>query len=123
MRFSKTIGSVLAMLPLVGLLNLTGPSEALSATLEEELAAGGTADEHLAAARMYQNEAREFGTKAAQFEAAISKIGPYDDPKGFRRAALTMGAQENRYEAGQMQELYAAHLAQAQTLHGKIQPQ
>ena len=123
MRFHKSILGVLAMLPLVGLLTLTGCGGVLPATLEKTLATGGTADDHLAAARLYQDKARELKTNAAQFETAISKIGPYDDPKGFRRAALTMGAQENRYEAGQMQELYAAHLAQAQTLHGKIQPQ
>lgn len=123
MRFKKSIVGVLAMLPLVGLLTLSGYSEALSATLEEKLAAGSTADEHFAAARMYQNKARELEANAAQFETAVSKIGLYDDPKGFRRAALTMAAQENRYETSQMQELYAAHMRQANALHGNVQPQ
>ena len=123
MRCKKVIGGVLAMLPLVGLLTLAGYSGALAATLEETLAAGGTADEHLAAALLYQNKAREFEANAGQFETALSKIGPYEDTKGFRRGALTMATQENRYEATQMQALYAAHLAQAQTLHGKLQPQ
>ena len=86
--------------------------------------AGGqpTADDHLAAARLYQDKAQALTAKAVGFETAVSKIGPYDDPKGFRRAALTMAAQKNRYDAQQMQELYATHLAQAQTLHGKRQP-
>ena len=123
MRFNKSIGGVLAMLPLVGLLTLTGCSGVLPATLEETLAAGGTADDHLAAAMLYQDKARELKANAARFETAVSKIGPYDDPKGFRRAALTMAVQKNRYDAQQMQELYATHLAQAQTLHGKRQPQ
>lgn len=123
MRFHKSIGGMLAMLPLVGLLTLTGCGGVLSATLEKTLTTGGTADDHLAAARLYQDKARELKTNAAEFETAVSKIGPYDDPKGFRRAALTMAAQENRSDATQMQELYASHLAQAQTLHGKLQPQ
>ena len=123
MRFNKSIGGVLAMLPLVGLLTLTGCGGVLPATLEEKLAAGGTADEHLAAARLYQDKAQALKANAAQFETALSKIGPYEDPKGFRRGALTMAVQENQYEATQMQELYAAHLAQAQTQHGKLQPQ
>ncbi len=123
MRFNKSIGGVLTMLPLVGLLTLTGCSGVLPATLEETLATGGTADDHLAAAMLYQDKARELDANAARFETAVSKIGPYDDPKGFRRAALTMAVQKNRYDAQQMQELYATHLAQAQTLHGKLQPQ
>ncbi len=123
MRFNKAIGGVLTMLPLVGLLTLAGCSGVLSTTLEEKLAAGGTADDHLAAAMLYQDKAREFEANAAQFETALSKIGPYEDTKGFRRGALRMAAQEKRHDAQEMQTLYAAHLAQAQTLHGKLQPQ
>jgi hypothetical protein len=90
--------------------------------MEEKLAAGGTADDHLAAATLYQDKARELNANAAQYETALSKIGPYEDTKGFRRGALTAAAQENRYEAKQMQEQYAAHLAQARALYGKVQP-
>ena len=69
MRFNKTIGGVLAMLPLVGLLTLTGCSGVLPATLEETLATGGTADDHLAAAMLYQDKARELKAEAAEYEA------------------------------------------------------
>ena len=123
MRFNKPIVGVLGTLSLVGLLTLAGCSGVLSTTLEEKLAAGGTADDHLAAAMLYQAKAREFEANAAQFETALSKIGPYQDTKGFLRAAWRSAAQENRYEAKQMQQLYATHLAQAQALHGKVQPQ
>ena len=123
MKVNKPIIGVLGMLPLVGLLTLAGCSGVLSTTLEEKLAAGGTADDHLAAAMLYQDKAREFEANAAQFETALSKIGPYEDTKGFRRGALRMAAQEKRHDAQEMQTLYAAHLAQAQTLHGKLQPQ
>ena len=124
MRVKKTIFGALAMLPLVGLLSLTGNNNgAMAASLEEKLAATGTAEDHLAAARLYQNEARELDAEAAQFETAVSKIGRYEDTKGFRRAALTAAAQEKRVDAKEMQELYAAHMRQANALHGKVQPQ
>ena len=123
MRFKKSIIGALTVLPLIGLLSLTGNSGVLAASLEENLAATGTAEDHLAAARLYQNEARELDAEAAQFETAVSKIGRYEDTKGFRRAALTAAAQEKRYDAKEMQELYAAHMRQANALHGKVQPQ
>lgn len=123
MKVNKPIIGVLGMLPLVGLLTLAGYNGALAATLDEKLAAGGTADDHLAAAMLYQDKARELTTEAAEYEAVVAKIGPYEDTKGFRRGALRMAAQEKRHDAQQMQQLYAAHLAQAQVLHGKVQPQ
>jgi hypothetical protein len=113
----------LAMLPLVGLLSLTGNNGVMAAPLEEKLAATGTAEDHLAAARLYQNEARGLDAEAAKFETAVSKIGRYEDTKGFKRAALTAAAQEKRVDAKEMQELYAAHMRQANALHGKVQPQ
>ncbi len=122
MTFNKSIFGALAMLPLVGLLTLAGCGAVLPETLEEKLASTPTADDHLMAARLYQDKAQALTAKAVEFETAVSKIGRYDDPKGFRRAALTMGAQENRQEAQEMQELYATHLAEAQTLHGKLSP-
>jgi hypothetical protein len=122
MRSRNRIIGALAILPLVGVLGLTGTNGAMAASLEEKLAAAGTAEDHLAAARLYQNEARELDAEAAKFETAVSKIGRYDDTKGFKRAALTAAAQEKRVDAKEMQELYAAHLRQANALHGKLQP-
>jgi hypothetical protein len=62
-------------------------------------------------------------TEADQFETAVSKIGRYEDTKGFKRAALTGASHEKRVDAAEMQELFAAHLRQANVLHGKVQPQ
>ena len=123
MRARKSIIGALAMLPLVGLLSLTGTSGVMAAPLEEKLAATGTAEEHLAAARLYENKAQELTAEADQFETAVSKIGRYEDTKGFKRAALTGAAHEKRVDAAEMQELFAAHLRQANVLHGKVQPQ
>ena len=123
MRFKKFTFGALAMLPLVGLLSFTGNNGAMAAPLEEQLAAGATAEDHLAAARLYQNEAQELAVEAAQFETAVSKIGRYEDTKGFRRGALTMAAQQKQSDANEMQKLYATHMRQANALIGKVQPQ
>jgi hypothetical protein len=122
MKFRNRIIGALALLPLVGLLGLTGNHGAMAASLEEKLAATGTVEDHLAAARYYQNEARELDAEAAKFETAVSKIGRYEDTKGFRRAALTAAAQEKRVDAKEMQERYATHFKQSQALYGKALP-
>ncbi len=122
MGSSKSIFDGLARLLLMRrLLNLKGHSRVLPATLEEQLASTGNADDHLAAAMLYQNKAREFEAEAVEFETAASKIGPYEDTKGFRRGTLMTAAQEKRHRAKQMQELYAAYLGKAHSLHGTAQ--
>ena len=123
MRFKKTIVVALAMVPLMGLLSLTGTSGVMAAPLEETLAATGNAEDHLAAARSYLNKARELEAEAVKFETAVAKLGPYMDTKGFRRASMINAAQEKRVDAKEMEELYAAHLRQANALYGKVQPQ
>jgi hypothetical protein len=120
MRFKKSIFGGLAMLPLVGLLSLTGNSGVMAAPVE---AATGTAEDHLAAAMRYQTKAQELGAEAAEFKAVASKIGHYEDTKGFRRGALTMAAQQKQSDANEMQKLYATHMRQANALLGKVQPQ
>ena len=122
MRFKISIVGGLAMLPLVGLLSLMGHSGVMAASAEETLAATDTADDHLAAARLYQNKAQALEAEAAELKTAASKIGRYEDTKGFRRQALSMAAQEKQFEAKEMQELYATHMRQANALHGKVQP-
>jgi hypothetical protein len=121
MKSNKSIFDVLARLPLVRLLNLKWGSRVLPATLEEQLASTGNADDHLTAAMVYQNKARELEAEAVEFETAASKIGPYEDTKGFRRGALMTAAQEKRHRVKQMQELYAAHLGKAHSLRGTAQ--
>jgi hypothetical protein len=116
MRSRKSLFDVLARLPLVRLLNLKGGSGVLPSTLEERLASSGSADDHLAAAMVYQDKARELEAEAVEFETAVSKIGPYEDTKGFRKGALVTAAQEKRHRAKQMQELSAAHLEKGHSL-------
>ena len=121
MMSDKSILDVLARLPLIRLLNLKGYGRVLPATLEERLASTGNVDDHLDAAELYQNKAQELEAEAVEFETAVLKIGPYEDPKGFRRGALMTAVQEKRHRAKEMQELYAAHLGKAQALHGTVQ--
>jgi hypothetical protein len=123
MRFEKPIFVGVAMLPLVGLLSFTGNSGVMAAPSEEALATTGTADDHLAAARLYQTKAQVLEAEAAEFKTAASKIGRSEDPKGFRRGALTMAAQQKQAEMKEMQELHATHMRQANVLLGKVQPQ
>ena len=123
MKVNTTIFGVLAMLPLLGSLSLTGCSTVLPANLEAKLASNASAEDHLAAAMIYKNKARELEADASQFETAALKVGAYADTKGFHRAALRGAAQEKRYDATQMQQLYVQHLGQARTLYGKMQPE
>ncbi|MGH7183351.1 MAG: hypothetical protein ACREJN_15425 [Nitrospiraceae bacterium] len=123
MRFRKSIFGGLAMLPLVGVLSLTGNSGVMAAPSEETLTATGTADDHPAAARRSQSKAQPLEAEAAELKPAASKIGRSEDTKGFRRGALTMAAQQTQAEAKEMQELSATPMRQAKALHGNVQPQ
>jgi hypothetical protein len=89
--------------------------------LEERLASSGSADDHLAAAMIYQNKAQELEAEAVEFETAASKIGHYEDSKGFRRGALMTAAQEKRHRAKQLQELYTSHLGRTHSEHRTAQ--
>lgn len=113
MRSHKSLIDVLTRL-----VNLKGGSRVLPSTLEERLASSGSADDHLAAAKVYQDKAQELEAEAVEFETAVSKIGPYEDTKGFHKGALMTAAQEKRHRAKQMQELSAAHLEKGHSLQG-----
>lgn len=101
MRSKKSIFGVLTVLPLMGVLSLTGYSGVLAET--------GNTEGNPMSAMVLKNKVQELQAEAAQFEAAASKISPYADTKGFRRGGLKAAAQEKRYEAKQMQDMYAAH--------------
>ena len=123
MTYTKCVFGALAMLALVGLLGLTGCNRVLPATLEERLATTGTADDHLAAARLYLEKARELETEAVEYETVVSTHGRSRSSKDFHYTALRHAAQQKRSDANQMRALYATHLEQAQSLVGNAQPQ
>ena len=92
MRSNQSLFGVLGMVPLMGLLGCSG---VLPATLQEKLATGGNAEDHLAAAMLYQNKARELEAEAVQYETTASKISP------MTRRGLNMRASIRRAtEAG-----------------------
>ena len=95
----------------------------LPAQLESRISSNATADDHLAAALLYQQQAQLATTEAGKYEQAAASIKPIEDPKGFRRSALMTAAQEQRRTADEMQQLYASHEAKAQTMLGKQQAQ
>jgi len=115
--------ALLFALPLLGLLGLAGCSTVLPEDLKSKLASDGSADEHMAAAVLYQNQAKQYEAQAKQYETEAGNISSLEDTKGFRRRALKIAAEENRNKAKQMNELYAAQLEKAQTLYGKKSPE
>jgi hypothetical protein len=122
MRLDGTRVLILA-LPLLGLLGLAGCNTVLPADLKSKLASDGSADDHMAAAMLYQNQAQQFEAEANRYETEAANIGVHEDPKGFRRRALQIAAEENRNKAKQMEQLYATQLEKAQTMVGKKSPE
>jgi hypothetical protein len=114
----------LSVVAVAGWIMLTGcaGNGAIPTNLEKLLGANGTADDHIAAAMLYQQKAEQLAGDAAQFEQQRKNIGLHEDLKGFRRAALRTAAQTRRQEAAEMEQLYAAHVGKAQTMMGKQQP-
>ena len=114
----KSLYNIRAGVPLVALLGLIGCSRAVPTQMEGVLASNASADDHMAAAMLYQSKVRQLAAEAVRYEAEASKIGPYEDTKGFRRGGLMTVAQERRNEAARMQVLYAGHLEKAQIMYG-----
>ena len=108
----------LAAFPLVALLGFIGCSGVSATQLDSRLASNASADDHMAAAMLYKSKAQQLAAEAARYEEVAAKIGPHEDPKGFRRGGLTIAGQEKRNAAGEMQKLYASHLEKAQSLYG-----
>jgi hypothetical protein len=83
----------------------------------------GTADDHRAAALLYQEEAKRAQAEANRYIQTAASIRPIEDPKGFRRSALVTAAQEHQQDAREMQQFYAEHQTKANTMLGKQPPQ
>ncbi len=124
MMSRKSTYGLLAALPLAGLLGLVGCSGVTATQPESTLASNGNADDHRAAAMLYQSKAQQLEGEADRYEAAASKIGPYEDPKGFRRGGLvTAGAGKAgccRTHAGVIQQSISE---KSQTMYGMKQPE
>ncbi|MBA5869192.1 MAG: hypothetical protein GDA68_04165 [Nitrospira sp. CR2.1] len=121
--------AVATMIAVAGLaLATTGCSAVAQKGMPEDVAdriarENGTADDHIAAAMLYLQKAKQVQTRADEYQAVASTITPLEDPKGIRRSGLMTAAQTRRNDAAELQQLYAAHYEKAQTLLGKQQPQ
>ncbi|MDF0644764.1 MAG: hypothetical protein P0111_12075 [Nitrospira sp.] len=111
----------LALIGTVG--NSFATDQVIPNDLETRVASDGTAEDHLAAALLYQKEAQRAQAEVNKYQQTAASIRPIEDPKGFRRNALTTAAQTHQLYAGEMQQLYAAHQTKADTMLGKHQPQ
>jgi hypothetical protein len=78
-----------------------------------------TAEEHLVAAKLYDQEAQSQAEAATQYERRADAVSPLMDPKGFRRSGFVTAAQESRRKAGDMQQRYVFHQNQALELIGQ----
>jgi hypothetical protein len=123
MMTRKSLYGLLAGFPLAALVGLIGCSGVTATQLDGRLASNASADDHMAAAMLYQSKAQQLAAEADRYEATASQIGPYEDPKGFRRGGLVTAAQSKRGAAGRMQELSAVHSEKAQTMYGMMKPE
>ena len=105
------------------LLGLTGCTTVLPGQLQGKLDANGSADDHMAAAMLYQTEAQRLDAEVDRYEQRLASIGPNADPKGFHRESLRIAVEENRRAAERMERLYASHFEKAQTMYGMKQPE
>ncbi|WHZ22499.1 MAG: hypothetical protein OJF47_001615 [Nitrospira sp.] len=118
-----TIPALLSLTLIGGVGCSFATDQVLPRDLQTRIASHGTADDHIAAALLYQQQADQAQTEADQYKQAAASIKPLEDPKGFRRSALITAAQTHQLYAGEMQQLYAAHQTKAETMLGKQQPQ
>ena len=104
-----------------GTLSGCSSSHVLPGSLENRLVGDGTAEDHLTAAALYQHEAQRYENETLKYEQRAAAITPLEDPKGFRRSGFIRTAESLRRQAGDMNQLYAAHALKAETMMG-MQP-
>jgi hypothetical protein len=131
LRETVNVGSILGIVALVSITTgwvMPGYSLAgehmLAGQLGSRLASTtGTADDHRAAALLYQEEAKRAQADVNQYTQTAASIRSIEDPKGFRRSALMTAAQEHQKYAREMQQFFAEHQTKAKTMLSKQQPQ
>lgn len=103
------------------LTGITGCALAGDQTLPTDLqsrlqSSEGTADDHLTAALLYQQHAKQLEADAARYAREADRISPLEDTKGFRRAGLKAAAQSREKQAHDMLQLVAEHQQKADVL-------
>lgn len=113
------LSAMFLLLPLGHIGDSLAGDHILPTQLENSISTTATAEDHLAAALLYQKEFQRAQGEAKKYDQVAASIRPIEDPKGFRRAALMTAAQTQQQYAGEMQQLYAAHQTKADTMIGK----
>jgi hypothetical protein len=78
-----------------------------------------SAEDHRAAALLYQREAARLEADVQRYQEEAAGLRPEEDPKGNRRAGLQTALGETRRRASDLQALAAGHQGQAQTMTGQ----
>ncbi len=78
-----------------------------------------SAEDHRAAALLYQRESARLDADAQQYQQEAAELRPEEDPKGNRRVGLQTALGETRRRASDLQALAAGHQGQAQTMTGQ----
>jgi len=115
-------GAVLAILTLGMVITgcVSARDSMLPLQLESRLAGNGNADDHQAAAVLYETEAQRLEAEALKYEQRAEALGrQLMDPKGFRRSGLLTLVGKNRKEAAELRELSAMHHTKALTMMGR----
>ena len=89
------------------------------ASMDRSSAPQLSAEDHRAAARLYQREAARLDAAAQQYQEEAAELRPQEDPKGNRRAGLQTALGETRRRASNLMALAAGHQGQAQTTTGQ----
>lgn len=117
------LSAIFLLMPMGNIGCSLAENQVLPAQIESHISSNATAEDHLAAALLYRQQANLAKAETRKYEETAASIKPIEDPKGFRRNALLTAAQEHRRTATEMQQLYASHEAKAQTMLGRQQPQ
>lgn len=124
-----TVTSACRMAVAAGLIALTGwlavgcsrvETQRLPPSLERKEITTWTVEDHLAAALLYEKQARQLETEAARAEQEAATITPYEDPKEFRRSALAIVAQERRKKSLELKQLSAQHRQHAEVMTDRM---
>ena len=79
----------------------------------------GSADELLASALQYEQEAETHLTEAKRYEERAADIDPLTDTKGYRRTGLIIAGESHRTLALELQTRARIHRITAERLQGK----
>jgi len=110
------LGCALVTAMLTGLAGCAS-AEVLPTALQQRLAsAQTTADDHRAAARIYQQQAQQLQEESERYLREANSISQLEDTKGFRRYSLKTAARERLKRANELLQAAAQQEQQANSM-------